>query len=98
MATIAIAGAGVVGRLLAWTLAQAGHAVQVVDPAPGPDAPDQSAGLHPGREGAEGLVGLEGEHRQVVQRGARMGVQMPQRVPLHERHAERAQQIGRAHV
>lgn len=36
---IAIAGAGVLGRLLAWRLARAGHAVQVVDPAPGPDAP-----------------------------------------------------------
>jgi glycine oxidase len=34
---IAIAGAGVLGRLLAWTLARAGHAVQVVDPAPGPE-------------------------------------------------------------
>jgi len=35
--TIAIAGAGVLGRLLAWTLARAGHRVQVVDPAPGPE-------------------------------------------------------------
>jgi len=39
MATIVIAGAGVLGRLLAWRLARAGHAVQVFDPAPGPDAP-----------------------------------------------------------
>jgi glycine oxidase len=36
---IAIAGAGVLGRLLAWRLAREGHAVQVVDPAPGPEAP-----------------------------------------------------------
>lgn len=36
MASIAIAGAGVLGRLLAWRLARAGHRVQVVDPAPGP--------------------------------------------------------------
>lgn len=39
MATIAIAGAGVLGRLLAWQLARGGHLVQVVDPAPGPEAP-----------------------------------------------------------
>jgi len=54
MATIAIAGAGVLGRLLAWRLGRAGHRVQVVDPAPGPLAPrtgaietpaDQAAGF-----------------------------------------------------
>jgi glycine oxidase len=37
--TIGIAGAGVLGRLLAWRLARAGHAVTVFDPAPGPGAP-----------------------------------------------------------
>ncbi|WP_284619200.1 FAD-dependent oxidoreductase [Aquabacterium humicola] len=31
---IGIAGAGLLGRLLAWRLAQAGHAVEVFDPAP----------------------------------------------------------------
>lgn len=36
MASIVIAGAGVLGRLLAWRLARDGHRVQVVDPAPGP--------------------------------------------------------------
>ena len=36
---IAIAGAGVMGRLLAWQLARAGHRVCVVDPASGPDQP-----------------------------------------------------------
>ena len=36
---IAIAGAGVMGRLLAWQLARAGHRVRVVDPASGPDQP-----------------------------------------------------------
>jgi glycine oxidase len=34
MATIGIAGAGLLGRLLAWRLARAGHAVHVFDPAP----------------------------------------------------------------
>ncbi|WP_396271266.1 FAD-dependent oxidoreductase [Ideonella sp.] len=34
---IGIAGAGLLGRLLAWTLAQAGHQVSVFDPAPGPN-------------------------------------------------------------
>jgi glycine oxidase len=36
---VAIAGAGVMGRLLAWQLAGAGHCVQVVDPADGPARP-----------------------------------------------------------
>ncbi|MFP8778896.1 FAD-dependent oxidoreductase [Hydrogenophaga sp. RWCD_12] len=40
MARIGIAGAGVLGRLLAWQLGRAGHAVTVFDPAPGPQAPD----------------------------------------------------------
>lgn len=35
---IGIAGAGLLGRLLAFTLARQGHAVHVHDPAPGPDA------------------------------------------------------------
>jgi glycine oxidase len=33
---IGIAGAGLLGRLVAWTLAQQGHHVSVFDPAPGP--------------------------------------------------------------
>ena len=33
---IGIAGAGLLGRLLAWQLARAGHRVSVFDPAPGP--------------------------------------------------------------
>ena len=40
-ARIGIAGAGVLGRLLAWQLAHAGHQVTVFDPAAGP-APDYS--------------------------------------------------------
>lgn len=36
---IGIAGAGVLGRLLAWQLGRAGHAVTVFEPAPGPQAP-----------------------------------------------------------
>jgi glycine oxidase len=36
---IGIAGAGVLGRLLAWQLSRAGHAVTVFDPASGPEAP-----------------------------------------------------------
>jgi len=35
-ATIGIAGAGLLGRLLAWRLARRGHRVSVFDPAPGP--------------------------------------------------------------
>ena len=37
MATIAIAGAGLAGRLLAWTLARTGHHVEVFDTSPGPE-------------------------------------------------------------
>ncbi|MDL5031488.1 FAD-dependent oxidoreductase [Pelomonas sp. APW6] len=36
-ATIAIAGAGLAGRLFAWALARAGHRVQVFDARPGPE-------------------------------------------------------------
>ena len=36
MARIAIAGAGLAGRLFAWALSRAGHEVSVLDPAPGP--------------------------------------------------------------
>ncbi|MFG6413397.1 FAD-dependent oxidoreductase [Roseateles sp. DC23W] len=43
MADIAIAGAGVMGRLLAWQLARNGHRVRVVDPAPDPCAPGAAA-------------------------------------------------------
>lgn len=43
MKNVAIAGAGVMGRLLAWQLARAGHRVQVVDPAAGPQAPQAAA-------------------------------------------------------
>jgi len=37
MARIGIAGAGLAGRLAAWALARAGHHVEVVDPAAGPE-------------------------------------------------------------
>ncbi len=47
MARIGIAGAGVLGRLLAWRLARAGHTVSVVDPAPDLNAPGL-AGQAPG--------------------------------------------------
>ncbi|MDM4767880.1 FAD-dependent oxidoreductase [Pelomonas sp. SE-A7] len=36
MARIAIAGAGLAGRLFAWALVRAGHEVEVFDPSPGP--------------------------------------------------------------
>lgn len=37
---IGIAGAGLLGRLLAWQLARQGHQVNVYDPAPHPEAPN----------------------------------------------------------
>lgn len=52
---IGIAGAGVLGRLLAWRLARAGHAVTVVDPAPGPAAP-ATGQLSTGHDTAAGFT------------------------------------------
>jgi glycine oxidase len=43
---VGIAGAGVLGRLLAWQLGRSGHAVTVFDPAPGPQAPDTGSLTH----------------------------------------------------
>ena len=40
---VGMAGAGVLGRLLAWQLGRSGHAVTVFDPAPGPQAPDSGS-------------------------------------------------------
>jgi glycine oxidase len=45
---IGIAGAGVLGRLLAFTLSRAGHAVQVFDPASGPGTRADSGSLAAG--------------------------------------------------
>lgn len=68
MARIGIAGAGVLGRLLAWQLSRAGHSVTVFDPAPGPQAPEvggisgwqpASASVRPGP--AEGLRQVQPE-------------------------------------
>lgn len=41
---IGIAGAGLLGRLVAWTLAHQGHRVSVFDPAPGPQPAHDSHG------------------------------------------------------
>lgn len=49
MASIAIAGAGVAGRLAAWLLSRSGHRVTVFDPAPGP-------GVVVGGQGAAGFT------------------------------------------
>jgi glycine oxidase len=54
MSRIAIAGAGVLGRLAAWQLAQAGHQVRVFDPAPGPEA--RQDGLGPAGYTAAGML------------------------------------------
>lgn len=55
MARIGIAGAGVLGRLLAWRLGRAGHTVTVFDPAPGPQAP-ATGSLNGRSEHAAGLT------------------------------------------
>ena len=68
MARIGIAGAGVLGRLLAWQLSRAGHSVTVFDPAPGPQAPEVGgiSGWQPARASvrpgpAEGLRQVQPE-------------------------------------
>lgn len=55
MAHIGIAGAGVLGRLLAWQLARTGHSVSVFDPAAGPQPPDPGR-IGPGRPHAAGFT------------------------------------------
>ncbi|TNF60239.1 MAG: FAD-dependent oxidoreductase [Burkholderiales bacterium] len=52
---VGIAGAGVLGRLLAWRLGRAGHAVTVFDPAPGPLAPETGR-LHTSTPHAAGFT------------------------------------------
>lgn len=51
---IGIAGAGLLGRLLAFELARTGHSVEVFDPAPGPQAP--SAGVYAAGWTAAGML------------------------------------------
>jgi glycine oxidase len=54
VATIGIAGAGLLGRLLAWRLARAGHRVQVFDPAD--DASARFDGRHAAGFSAAGML------------------------------------------
>jgi glycine oxidase len=51
---IGIAGAGLLGRLLAFELARTGHSVEVFDPAPGPQAP--GAGVYAAGWTAAGML------------------------------------------
>ncbi|RZJ26071.1 MAG: glycine oxidase ThiO [Haliea sp.] len=51
---IGVAGAGLLGRLLAFELARAGHSVEVFDPAPGPQAP--AAGVYAAGWTAAGML------------------------------------------
>lgn len=53
---IGIAGAGVLGRLLAWRLSHAGHMVTVFDPASGPQAPSTGALAAPAAPHAAGFT------------------------------------------
>ena len=58
----------------------------------GPRHPlDQPALNHPAGQGPEGLVALESQERQVVKGGARVLVEMAERVPLNERDPKRTQ-------
>jgi glycine oxidase len=54
--SIGIAGAGVLGRLLAWRLARLGHEVKVFDPAPGPLPPATGSLASPAQPHAAGFT------------------------------------------
>lgn len=75
MAAIAIAGAGVMGRLLAWQLARAGHRVTVVDPARGPAEPGAAGFTAAGM--LSPLAEQEQAERDVVELGWRSLVLWP---------------------
>ncbi len=53
---IGIAGAGLLGRLLAFELTRAGHAVEVFDPAPGPLPPVHAQGAYAAGWTAAGML------------------------------------------
>lgn len=78
---IGIAGAGVLGRLLAFTLSRAGHAVQVFDPASGP-GPQAESGLRAAGWTAAGMLSpvaeLERAGAEVFALGLRSCVLWPQ--------------------
>lgn len=59
---------------------------------------DKFPGDESGRQGSLRLVGLAHQHCQVVQRRAGVRPQVPQRVPLHDRQAERFQGLVRCPV
>ncbi len=56
-------------------------------------AADESAGLHAGGEGAEGLIGLERQDGEVVQRRTGVRVKVAQGVPLHDRDVQGPQRL-----
>lgn len=68
---IGIAGAGVLGRLAAWTLARQGHQVSVFDPAAGPDPSfdGQGAAGFTAAGMLSPLAELDGADSDVAQRG-----------------------------
>lgn len=49
---------------------------------------DQASSDHAGGERTEGLVGLEGQPREIVQGCVRILVQVAQCIPLHQRQAQ----------
>lgn len=91
---IGIAGAGLLGRLLAFELARTGHSVEVFDPAPGPQAP--GAGVYAAGWTAAGMLSptaeLESADENVFTLGLRSLALWPvivaalgQPVELHQR-------------
>lgn len=71
MACIGIAGAGLLGRLLAWQLARAGHAVAVFDAAPGPEPRFDAQG--PAAASAAGMLSPLAERDQAAPAVAALG-------------------------
>ncbi|MGR6805837.1 FAD-dependent oxidoreductase [Sphaerotilus natans] len=81
---IGIAGAGVLGRLLAWQLSHAGHAVEVFDPAAGPEP--RSDGRGPAGFTAAGMLSPLAELDAAGPEVARLGLRS---VPLWAEVAQR---------
>ena len=68
---IGIAGAGLLGRLLAWRLARAGHQVTVADPAPGPEPGTERAAAFSAAGLLSPIAELECSNPQLAARGWR---------------------------
>lgn len=78
---IGIAGAGLLGRLLAFELARAGHPVEVFDPAPGPQAPVHGAAPYAAGWTAAGMLSPTAELESADENVFALGLRSLERWP-----------------